>query len=97
MTFEEYARHIDWSLTIGRTEPALMIIVENDNLLDAQGVRRTVEQLPQVTLRVDEHGGHGSSKGTEHLAAIEVRYDTNASGNRECSGRRRGAEQCLDN
>ena len=73
MTFEEYTRHIDWSLTVGRTEPTLIIIVENDNLVDFQGLRRTVEQLSQVTLYVDEHGGHGWIKGAaeRHLNVLQ--------------------------
>jgi hypothetical protein len=51
------------ALIAGRTEPTLIIIVENDNLVDVQGLRRTVEQLSHVTLYVGEHGGHGWSKG----------------------------------
>jgi predicted alpha/beta-fold hydrolase len=63
----------DLALIAGRTEPTLIIIVENDNLVDVQGLRRTVERLSQVTLYVDEHGGHGWIKGAaeRHLNVIQ--------------------------
>jgi pimeloyl-ACP methyl ester carboxylesterase len=63
----------DLSLIAERDEPTLIIIVENDTLVDVQGLQRAIERLPRVELYVDRHGGHGWSKGAveRHLEILQ--------------------------
>lgn len=62
----------DLTLIAERAEPTLIIIVENDTLVDVQGLQQAVERLPHVQLYIDRHGGHGWSKGAveRHLEVL---------------------------
>jgi pimeloyl-ACP methyl ester carboxylesterase len=63
----------DLALLAARTGPTLIIIVENDTLVDVQGLRRAIEPLSHVSLYIDNHGGHGWSKGAveRHLEVLQ--------------------------
>jgi pimeloyl-ACP methyl ester carboxylesterase len=60
----------DLTLIASRTKPTLIIVSEHDNLVNVQGLRRVVNNLPHVVLYVDEHGRHGWSKG-----AVQRHFD----------------------